>query len=164
MVQRPRGRRAPAIFVLAGAALAAGLAACSNGVEAGTLDPPSVTGVVLDVGELRIRNAVIVAGEAGALTASMTVINTGSAEDALTDLTVSAEDGLVAAELSPGSITLAPRTATVVPGDTGSSIELELDLTAGGYVPVTLQFENAGLVELSLPVVSESSPYGGGSS
>ena len=163
MVQRRVGNRLKTSVALAALVVAAGLTACSNGVEAGTLDPPSATGVQHDLGPLRIRNAVVVAGESGGLTVSMTVINTGTAEDAVTDVRITSADGPVAADLSPRSIPLTPRTATVVPGEDGPTIQVELDHAAGGYVPVTLQFENAGLVELSLPVISASSPYGGGS-
>jgi len=163
VVQRRVGNRLPASVVIAGAMLAGSLAACSNGVEAGTLDPPSATGVNYDLGDLRIRNAVVVAEENGGLTVSMTVVNTGSSEDAVTDLTLTGEEEPVEADLSPRSITLAPGVATVIPGESRPSIEVDLDLQAGGYVPVTVQFENAGRAALSLPVITPSSPQAGGS-
>ena len=163
MVQRPIGKRRQASLVLAGLALVAGLAACSNGSEAGTLDPQSSTGTRVDVGDLRIRNAVIVASEGGGLIVSMTVVNVGDTEDAITDLGVTGDGEPVEADLSPRSITLAPGTATVVPGETRPRIEVDLDLQAGRFAPVTVQFENAGLVELSLQVVTDGSPHGGSS-
>lgn len=139
------------------------LTACSNGVEAGTLDPPSGTAVQADIGELAVRNAVIVTREDGGLTVSMTVVNTGSTEDTLTDVEITDELEPTSAVLSPRMITLPPRTATVIAGDDEPTIEVELDVAAGGYLAVTMQFENAGSVDVSLAVVTESSPYGGGS-
>jgi hypothetical protein len=152
--------RQRASALLAGALLAGTLAACSNGVEAGTLDPPSATGARLDAGDLRIRNAVVVAGESGSLTVSMTIVNVGTAEDTLTDFTLISDDGAVAAELDPNSITLAPGSATVVPSEDGPTIDVDADVSPGGYVAVGLQFEQAGLIEFSLPVINEDSPYG----
>jgi len=139
------------------------LTACSNGVEAGTLDPPSGTAVQADVGKLAVRNAVIVAREDGGLTVSMTVVNTGPTEDALTGVEITDELEPTSAALSPRMITLPPRTATVIAGDDEPTIEVELDVAAGGYLAVTMQFEHAGSVDVSLAVVTESSPYGGGS-
>lgn len=150
------------VCLLAAVVLGGVLTSCSNGVEAGTLDPPSATGVQRDAGDLRIRNAVLVAGDRRALTVSLTVINTGAVEDALTDLEVVADGEAVGAEMSPGTIDLAPGSATVVPSEDGPTIEVEVDAPAGGYLPVTIHFENAGRVELSLPVINEDSPYGGG--
>ena len=162
MVQRQVGKRQRASLLLAGALLAGSLAACSNGVEAGTLDPPSATGTQLDVGDIGIRNAVVVALEGGGLIVSMTIVNSGTVEDTLTDLTAISEGEPVVAELSPRSIALPPDTATVIPGETRPTIEIDLDLTPGSYLPVGLQFERAGLVEFSMLMVNEDSPYGGG--
>jgi hypothetical protein len=89
----------------------------------------------------------------------MTVVNVGVIEDAITEVGVTGDGDPVIAGLSPRSITLAPETATVVPGESRPTIEVELDLQAGGYAPVTVQFASAGLVELSLPVINEDSPY-----
>lgn len=162
MVPSTIGKRLQASAMLASVALVTTLVGCSNGTEAGTLDPQSSTGARLDVGDLRIRNAVMVAGDNGGLTVSMTVVNVGVTEDAITDLRVASDSDQVQGDLSPRSITLAPGTATVVPGEARPSIEIELDLPAGGFAPVTIQFESAGLVALSLPVINNLSPHSGG--
>lgn len=161
MAERRVGNRAHLVVVALAGIIGAGcLTACSNGVEAGTLDPPSGTAVQADLGALAVRNAVIVAGADGGLAVSLTVVNTGSTEDTLTGVTVTSDGEPVAAELSPQSIVLPPRSATVVPGEQVATIAIELDVAAGGYLPVTMQFEHAGLVDLSLPVITEGSPYG----
>ncbi|MDQ3450780.1 MAG: hypothetical protein M3455_07685 [Actinomycetota bacterium] len=162
MAQRRVGIRARLVVAVAALVSAGSVTACSNGVEAGTLDPPSGTAVHEDVGELAVRNAVIVAGEDGTLTVSLTVVNTGSTEDSLTDVEITADLEPATAVLSPGTIALPPRMATVIPGEGESTIEVDLDVAPGGYLPVTMQFENAGSVDLSLAVVSEASSYGSG--
>jgi hypothetical protein len=77
VAQRRVGIRARLVVAVAALVSTGSVTACSNGVEAGTLDPPSGTAVQEDVGELAVRNAVIVAGEDGTLTVSLTVVNTG---------------------------------------------------------------------------------------
>ena len=161
MVQRRVGKRLRASLVIAGFALTGALTACSNGVEAGTLDPPSATGVRLDVGDLRIRNAVIVAGDDGELALSLTFVNAGIEEDTLTSVTLTDGDEPVEATMRPRSISLAPGAALVIPGEDQPRIEADADIAAGGYATVSMQFEHAGLVEVSLPVISTSSPHSG---
>ena len=129
-------RSAAAGALLAGSLVLGGLAGCSNGAEAGTLDPQSVTGVQLDVGLLLIRNAVLVATDDGGLFVSMTVVNSGPIEDAITDIKVTADTEPVEADLRPRSIALPPRTPTVIPGEDGPTIDVDVEVTAGGYVPV----------------------------
>jgi hypothetical protein len=161
--RRPVGKRLLAAGGLASLILAGSLTGCSNGVEAGTLDSQSSTGVERDLGALRIRNAVIVSGAAGGLTVSLTVVNTGTTEDAITDVEVSGDAEPVSADLSPRSIALAPKTATVIPGETRPRIQVDLDIVPGSYTSVTLHFASAGTVTLSLPVINEDSAYGGSS-
>ena len=162
VIQRRVGKPLRTSLILAGVVLAGGLAACSNGVEAGTLDPPSFTGVSHDAGDLHLRNAVIVAHDAGGVTVSLTIVNVGDSEDTLTDVTIVTGDEPVEATMRPRSVSLPPGSATVAPGESGPEIGADVDLAPGGYVSVSMQFEGAGLVEVSLPVVTENSQHSGG--
>ena len=159
MPQRRLGERARHGILLAGVLVVGVLSACSNGVEAGTLDKTAWTGARTELGDLRIHNAVLVRdAETGVLSVSMTMINTGATEDALTGLVITAGEE-VAAELQPGSIALAPGTSTKVPGETRPAIQAEADLAAGEFAPVRFSFEHAGDVSIEVLVVTPDNPH-----
>ena len=159
MPQRRLGERVRRGMVLAGVLVVGALSACSNGVEAGTLDTTAWTGARTELGDLRIHNVVLVRDdETGVLSVSMTMINTGDTEDALTELVITA-GAEVAAELQPGSIALAPGTSTLVPGETEPAIQAEADLVAGQFAPVRFSFEHAGDVSMNVLVVTPENPH-----
>jgi len=144
--------------------VAAALTSCSVGVEAGTLDPQRLSGAKADAGQVKVRNALIVAptdeGDDYALIA--TIINDGTTEDTLTGVEVAGPDGPVDVDLRPSTVDLAPETAVVVPGESDTSMSIEdLDLEAGTYVQTTFRFETAGVLQMSLLVLSEVAVYGG---
>lgn len=141
--------------LVACALAAAALTACSNGVEAGTLDPSTSHGGELDAGDLHVRGAYVVVGEdGGEAVVTLTVANIGAEEDALTALSVDGAEGTVEATLRPGSIPLAPGTTTTFPSDPRPSIGIDVDAPAGSYVSATMIFEQAGTVQVDLPVVA----------
>ncbi len=145
-------------------ALVAGavLTACSVGVEAGTLDAVSLTQARADVGQIKIRNAIVVApaeeGD-GSAVLSVTIVNDGTTEDALVGLELSGADGPVPVTLAPRTVELPPETATTIPGDTGATATATATadvstIEIGTYTTARFSFANAGSVELDLLVVA----------
>lgn len=164
MTGRPVHRRCVRVLAAFPLALVAGavLTACSVGVEAGTLDAGSLTQARADVGQIKIRNAIVVApaeeGD-GSAVISVTIVNDGMTEDALVGLELSGADGAVPVTLSPRTIDLPPETATTIPGDAGATAAATATadvatIEIGTYTTARFSFANAGSVELALLVVA----------
>lgn len=165
MTGRPVHQRCVRMLAAFPLALVAGavLTACSVGVEAGTLDAGSLTQARADVGQIKIRNAIVVApaeeGDGNAVL-SVTIVNDGTTEDALVGLELSGADGRVPVTLAPRTVELPPETATTIPADaetTGTGATATADISTleiGTYTTATFSFANAGSVELDLLVVA----------
>jgi len=138
-------------------ATVAALASCSAGVDAGTLDPQRLNGAHVDVGMMKIRNAVVV-GEDGEGELMMTIVNDGTTDDALTGVEVEGAE----VSLEPSTVDLPAETAVVFPGgEEETSVAVEGELAPGAYVTATFSFESAGSRSVPVLVLSEAAIEGG---
>jgi copper(I)-binding protein len=94
------------------------------------------------------------AGESASLFLSL--FNGGRSSDTLVSATAPGSAGSVT--LDGGSVTLPTYTAVNLTGPSPSVVlkSLSKPLAAGGYIPVTLDFEHAGSVTLQVPVEPQS--------
>ena len=164
----PRRPLRLAVIGIAAAALVPALAGCWQGSEATTTwqaSQNSGNGVEARIGDLSVQNATVVRGDDGRASLIMSVFNLGPDPDALTGATV---NGIPAA--LPGT----PEGSIVLPGDFqsyGYGVEgqppanfllLEgLDAGPSTYVPVTLTFERAGQLDISVLTVPPVGYYEG---
>jgi len=144
------------------AVLAATLNGCYSGFGATTTmqsQMNSGNGMQARVGAIRVENATIVQAPEGATGATllMTLFNDGPRADELTKVLI---DNAAATPSAPITI------------DAGGSVAFafnsqqwlnacDLQAPAGTYVPVTLAFRDAGVVQESLLVVPNSGYYAG---
>jgi hypothetical protein len=148
----------------------AALSGCATGFNAETINVDSPgEGVSGSVGDVKIRGAVLadVDDEPGSGVLVMGVVNDGVEADALTEVRLA--DG-EAADLG-SSVSLPPRqlvqfgTDEVAPGAVyGGTYVLDGPadtVTAGGFVPVSFTFRNAGSVTLDLLVLPATAEYEG---
>lgn len=136
------------------------LSGCFSGSEATTnmqATMNSGNGVTADVGPLRIDGATIVMADAtpnGTLTARVT--NVGAEPDTLVSATINGAP----AYITPDGGAIAPGTATSFGYQSQVWINAYgLDVPISSYVPVTLTFEKAGPVDLSVLTVPRAGYY-----
>jgi copper(I)-binding protein len=146
------------------ALLTPAIAGCEAGNNAPTLEFHAASaGSQAVVNGIKITNAFVLgapsggtlpAGESASLFLSL--YNGGSSNDKLVSATATGSAGSVT--LDGGSVTLPAYTAVNLTGPSPSVVleSLSKPLTAGGYVPVTLDFEHAGTVTLQVPVEPQS--------
>jgi hypothetical protein len=134
---------------------------CGSGTEAGTLDPAPSSGADADLGDLKLRNALIVVPEDGDGSGSLvlTIINDGDTEDILRAIELVAGEEAIEADLRPAAITLPAGGVTVIPTTPRPTASFGSELVPGSFVDVVLRFANAGFAELSLPVLYATGPY-----
>jgi copper(I)-binding protein len=146
------------------ALLTPAIAGCEAGNNAPTLEfHAAAAGSQADVNGIKISNAFVLgAPSGGTLPAGqsaslfLSLYNGGSSNDKLVSATATGSADSVT--LDGGSVTLPPYTAVDLTGPSPSVVleSLSKPLTAGGYVPVTLDFEHAGTVTLQVPVEPQS--------
>lgn len=155
------GRRAVALAIAA-VAMASTLTGCYSGFGATTTmqsQMNSGNGVQAKVGAIRVENATLVQAPQGApgVTLLMTLFNDGLRADELTTVLID---------------NVAATPAGAIPVDAGGSVAFAfnserwlnactLAAEAGTYVPVTLAFRDAGVVQESLLVVPNAGYYTG---
>jgi len=146
------------------ALLTPAIAGCEAGDNAPTLEfHAAAAGTQADVNGIKISDAFVLgAPSGGTLPAGqsaslfLSLYNGGSSNDKLVSATATGSADSVT--LDGGSVTLPPYTAVDLTGPSPSVVleSLSKPLTAGGYVPVTLDFEHAGTVTLQVPVEPQS--------
>jgi copper(I)-binding protein len=146
------------------ALLTPAIAGCEAGNNAPTLEfHAAAAGSQADVNGIKISNAFVLgAPSGGTLPAGqsaslfLSLYNGGSSNDKLVSATATGSAGSVT--LDGGSVTLPAYTAVDLTGPSPSVVleSLSKPLAAGGYVPVTLDFEHAGTVTLQVPVEPQS--------
>ncbi len=151
--------------LLSGALLASSLAltGCFNGMNAQTNiqnDQLTGNGVQAVVGNVRAENLTIVAGPEGSQSATLItrIINGDPEPDALLSVQI---DG-VPAYVTGDFVELLPAASVGFGYDADRWINsYEFDAAMSSYVPVTLQFERAGIVEVDVLVVPADGFYEG---
>lgn len=154
-----RTRRLTAATLMFTAAL--GLAGCGVGDGAQTNQQYQAgIGANLRTGDVQLYNALLVANSDDTLSFSAGMLNTTDAEQTLESATFRPRGGSqsVTADVST-PVELAPRQLFTV-GREGELAGIDAaDLPVGRYVDVTLTFQPAGEVEISVPVVARNESY-----
>lgn len=163
MITLPRHLRASALLAAGLLVASPVLGGCFSGRAATTTVQSTMNsgnGVDARVGDLRIENATIVLGPEGSGSATLigSVFNNGSADDTLVGVTVNGTPAVV----TPGAEKI-PAGGSANFGYDGmhfiNSYTFEAEPSA--YVPVTMQFANGGLVEMSVLSVPPTGIYEG---
>jgi copper(I)-binding protein len=146
------------------ALLTPAIAGCEAGNSAPTLEfHAAAAGTQADVNGIKISDAFVLGAPSGGTVPAgqsaslfLSLYNGGSSNDKLVSATATGSADSVT--LDGGSVTLPPYTAVDLTGPSPSVVleSLSKPLTAGGYVPVTLDFEHAGTVTLQVPVEPQS--------
>jgi copper(I)-binding protein len=146
------------------AVLMPAIAGCEAGNGAPTLEfHPAASGSQATVGGIKISNAFVLGAPSGATVPAgesaslfLSISNDGSASDTL--VSASATGSADSVTLDGGTVTLPAYSAVNLTGPQPSAVlkNLSKPLTAGGYVPVTLDFEHAGVVTFQVPVEPQS--------
>jgi hypothetical protein len=139
------------------------LSGCYNGFDATTNVQSTMNsgnGTQEIIGDLRIENATLVTGPEGSKSGTLiaTLVNTGRVADRLLAVTINGAPAYV----TPGAGELLPATAVNFgyEGDFWLNA-YELDIASSSYVPVTMQFENAGVRVFSVLSVPPAGYYEG---
>ena len=140
------------------------LAGCWQGQGATTTMQATMNsgnGTQATLGSMRVENATVVRGDDGSASLIMSVFNQGAEPDTLTSATVNG------APTSIGAIEIAPGTFQAfgygVEGQPPTNVALVtgLDVEVSSYVPVTLTFERAGRLDISVLTVPPAGIYEG---
>ncbi|MGI9196201.1 MAG: hypothetical protein ACR2KE_01945 [Candidatus Nanopelagicales bacterium] len=143
------------------------LAGCWQGPAATTTvqaTQNSGDGTQAQVGSIKVENATVVRGDDGRASLIMSLFNVGSEPDMLTGVTLNGNavtlPGPDATALLPGS---ARSFGYGMEGQPPVNILLTqgLDVPASSYVPVTLTFERAGQLDISVLTVPPVGEYEG---
>lgn len=156
-----RNRRAAALLAVLALAATPLLAGCWNGQRASTTMQSLMNtgnGTQVQVGSIRVENATIVKDLTGS-TASLTMalFNVGNEDDVLVAVEI---DG-VPVTVSPASPVL-PRggiTGVSFGWNSANTVSFTTDAEMSTYVPVLLQFRNAGVTEFTSLVVPKAGYY-----
>lgn len=119
----------------------------------------SGNGVQARVGAIRVENATLVQAPEGARGATllMSLFNDGVAADELSTILI---DNAAATPSEPVPLKAGSSVAFAFNSDKWRNA-CSLEAAAGTYVPVTLQFRDAGVVQVSLLVVPNAGYYEG---
>lgn len=155
---KTRSVAAAAALLLLGAPLLAG---CFQGQRASTTmqaQQPTGNGTYVTVGSVQVQNATIVKDEASSTAAMLvSLFNNGNEDDAL-----------VAVEVAGVPATVNPQGQLIPKGglngvnygfDGTNTIALTTDAKVSTFVPVLMQFRNAGVVEFEALVVPKAGYY-----
>jgi copper(I)-binding protein len=139
------------------------IAGCEAGNNAPTLEyHPASAGSQTVFNGIKITNAFVLGGPSGASVPAgesaslfVSLYNDGSSSDTLVSASTPSSTGVT---LDGGKVALPAYTAVDLTGPTPSVVlkSLSKPLTAGGYIPVTLDFQHAGSVTLQVPVEPRS--------
>lgn len=130
------------------------IAGCGTGFDAATQQQdPTGNGRYVAVGDLQVQNMTLVAGESNAALL-LKIFNDNVESDRLLQLTINNQIVLTDIEI-PANTKVAYGNATNPPHI------FELAATPGGYLPVRMQFERAGVYETSVLVVAPFNQYEG---
>jgi copper(I)-binding protein len=146
------------------AVLMPAIAGCEAGNNAPTLEYHAASaGSQTVLNGIKITNAFVLGAPSGSTVAAgqsaslfLSLYNNNSAGDTLVSATATGSADSVT--LDGGSVSLPPYTAVNLTGPSPSVVlkSLSKALTAGGYIPVTLDFAHAGTVTLQVPVEPQS--------
>jgi hypothetical protein len=118
---------------------------------------PSGNGAWADLGSVRVQNATIVKGEGANASLIVSLFNTGEEDDALIAVEV---DGVPATVTPEGELIPRGGASGVNYGYAGTnSITFTTDAEVSTYVPVLMQFRNAGVTEFSALIVPKTGYY-----
>ena len=145
------------------ALLMSALAGCEAGNDAPTLEFHAASGGTQTVfNGIKITNAFVLGAPSGStipagqsVSLFLSLYNGGGASDKLVSASATGADSVT---LDGGSVKLPAYTAVNLTGPQPSVVltNLSKPLVAGGYIPVILDFEHAGLVKLQVPVEPQS--------
>lgn len=154
-----RLRRTVAIAVSATAVLA--LSGCAPlGSDVQTSQPyDAAVGSNHRGGQVEVLNALFVDNADDTATFSATLLNKGTSAQILNAVTTTTGDGTPIASTLATPRELKPQTP-YTPGTDGDII-LTGEFPAGGFVKITLNFENAAPVTIDSPVVARNATYEG---
>lgn len=163
---RSSGRRIATIIAvpLLTVALSGSLSGCYSGFGATTnmqATQNTGNGVRATIGAMLIDTATIIRGPAGTTSGTLVVAisNRGKEEDQLLDVTI----GGVPATLQPAGAVAVPPNGIVRFGFNADRWinTYVLDAPVSGYVPVTMTFAKAGILEISVLTVEPTGYYAG---
>lgn len=125
----------------------------------------SGNGIHTRVGTLEIDNATLVLGPEGSKSATMigSLIDIGGVEDALVSVTINGKPALMFENGTvTNSIKVLPKGTVKLGWEAQNSVNTyDLDVPISSYVPVQLNFQRAGAVNLSLLTVPPLGQYEG---
>lgn len=163
MITLPRHRRASALLATGLLLASPVLTGCFSGKAATTTVQSTMNsgnGTDANVGDLAIENATIVLGPEGSGSATLigSVFNNGAQDDMLVDVTINGTPAVV----TPGAEKIPAGSNATYGYDSMKFINsYTFDAEPSAYVPVTLQFANAGVVEMSVLSVPATGIYEG---
>ena len=130
------------------------LTGCATGFDAATQQQdPTGNGRSVAVGDLQVQNMTVVAGETNAALL-MKIFNDTTESDRLLQLTIGNQNVLTDVAI--------PANTKVAYGNAANPAHIfELSAQPGGYLPVRMQFERAGIYETSVLVVAPVNQYAG---
>ena len=134
------------------------LTSCADGKNAPTSQIRQVTdGVEGNSGQLAIRDLLVVSQSDGSAVIVGTIVNDGATPDYLTGISVNG----IAAQLSQTKFELAQNQPVIFAGPSANATGVVpgLNAVAGQRYPVTVTFQNASPVTLSLLAVAQSGFY-----
>lgn len=154
----------PAKVALAASALALltpALTGCFNGFNASTnvqSTLPINNGVELVAGDISAENTTVVLDDSGNATLLMRVTNSGVENDSL----IAAVINGIPATIVGSPVEVAPGNAVSFGWESDTYVNVSgLDAAISSYVPVALQFDNAGITEGQVMIVPPAGIYEG---
>lgn len=160
---RPSARQISKIGLIAAgvALLTPALTGCFNGMQASTnvqATTAAGNGMQGSVGTLAIDNATLVQGPATTGTLLMRVSNQGGEADSLVNAVINGQP----AEIVGGSVEIGPGASVSFGWDSVHYVNtIALNVPVSSYVPVVLQFEKSGVLELDVLTVPPTGVYEG---
>lgn len=155
LLRRPRATRPALALATIAVALTATLSGCYSGFRSNTNEQSlmnSGNGTQAQIGEIRIENATLVLGPeaSGTATLAATIVNQGQAPDSIIGLEIDNKPAYV----TPGAGELGAGAAVSFGYNSSYWINsYEFTAPVSTYVPVKIQFQGAGIVQLSVLTV-----------
>ena len=158
---RPTPRRHVALAAAALSLVCLGLTGCYKGQDATTnvqATQPSGNGNVMKAGQIVVDNATAVQDEAGNATVLMRITNQGNEADTL----IAAVLANLPATITPDSIDIAPGQSISFAWESTNYVSVDgLNAPMSSYVPLGLQFANAGITSTNIMIVPPTGIYEG---
>ncbi len=156
---RPHRIRFAAVAAAGLTFVSLGLTGCWNGKNAATnvqSTQPSGNGNPMKAGEMVVDNTTVVQDEAGNATVLMRITNQGTTSDTLIAAVLAEQP----AEITSGSVEIAPGESISFAWDAIHFVNLAgLNAPISSYVPIGLQFANAGITGTDIMVVPPTGIY-----